>query len=457
MKLRVSVFYLVTLLLLTILIFGVFYFGRYLEEPIMHHSSSHDAHKKINWDSFLQIVKGPVTVFILQLVLIIIVCGICGLLFKKIGQPAVVGEIAAGIILGPSFLHPVLPAVSAFIFPDGSLGNLNMLSQLGLILFMFIIGMEVDFGVIKKKAGSAIMISHASIAIPFGLGVLLSYFLYKGFATPGIPFYAFSLFIGISVSVTAFPVLARILRERGLSSTKLGNIVVACAAVDDITAWCLLAIVLSFIKGGSSETIVFILSMTIIYLMVMIFLVRPLMHRVYTKMNGGIGFALTFVMLFFSAYCSEAIGIHVLFGAFLAGVIMPANQEVRNVLIVKIEDFALIVLLPLFFVYTGLRTQIGLLNSPALWGTCALIVLVAIAGKLGGSALAARFMGESLKESLMIGALMNTRGLVELVVLNIGYDMGILTPELFTMMILMALITTLMTNPLLNLFSHIKR
>ncbi|XZF14601.1 cation:proton antiporter domain-containing protein [Chitinophagaceae bacterium MMS25-I14] len=406
------------------------------------------------------VFQHPLAVFILQITVIVIAARISGYLFKKMGQPAVMGEIIAGILLGPSLLGNIAPEASSFLFPKTSLGNLQMLSQVGLILFMFVIGMELDLDVLKKKAGAAIVISHASIVFPYGLGVSLAYFLYSTYATPNTPFYSFALFMGIAMSITAFPVLARIIRERGLSNTKLGTMAITCAAADDITAWCLLAIVIAVAKAGSFAASLTTLLYTVTYAAVMVFAIRPMLKKLLVpKGNAPMqrsSLAIAFIVMLLSAYCCEIIGIHALFGAFIAGVVMPADMHFRNGLIHRIEDVALVLLLPLFFVFTGLRTQVGLLNDASLWLTCLLIIAVAVLGKLGGSTLAARFTGESWKDSFAIGALMNTRGLVELVVLNVGYDLGILSPQIFTMLVLMAIITTMMTGPLLNIIAKTK-
>ena len=402
----------------------------------------------------------PLAIFILQLTLIITVSQLCGYLFKKIGQPAVMGEIAAGIFLGPSLMGSLLPKFSAFVFPAASLGNLQMLSQIGLILFMFVIGMELDTKTLKQKAGSAIFISYMSIVIPFVLGIGLSWLLYADNAPQGIPFYAFSLFTGIALSITAFPVLARIIRERNLSNTRLGLIAITAAAAGDVAAWCILAFIVAIVKAGSINSSLYTIIAAIVYVVIMIMAVKPMLKKL-AGLNGDQGtmkrtsMAIIFVVLLVSSYCCEVIGIHALFGAFLAGVIMPSEWNFRKLLIDKIEDVALVLLLPLFFVFTGLRTQIGLISEPSQWVTCALIIAVAVTGKFAGSAIAARITGETVKTSLSIGALMNTRGLVELVVLNIGYDLKIITPQMFAMMVIMALFTTLMTNPSLNLINRI--
>lgn len=404
----------------------------------------------------------PFAIFIFQTSLIILVARICGWLFRKIGQPAVIGEIFAGILLGPSLMGDLFPGFSHFVFPPSSLPNLEMFSQFGLILFMFVIGMEVDTEKLRKNAGSALVISHASIVIPFGLGVWLSYFLYARYAPASVHFYAFSLFMGIAMSITAFPVLARIIRERGLMGTRLGTMAITCAAIDDISAWCLLALVITVVKAGSPGSSFFVLFYAFIYGGIMLFAVKLLMRRIHKTLlpkyrAGRTELTIIFVILLLSAYCTDLIAIHALFGAFIAGFIMPRDAEFRKIIVHKIEDIALVLLLPLFFVFTGLRTHIDLLGQGSLRGPFLMIILIAVAGKFGARALAARWTGESLPDSLSLGALMNTRGLVELVVFNIGFDLKILTPAIFTMMVLMALITSFMANPLLDLISKWKK
>jgi Kef-type K+ transport system membrane component KefB len=404
-------------------------------------------------------ISHPLAVFILQLVIIIAASQLCGYLFKKIGQPAVMGEIVAGIVLGPSVVGALYPAFTNFVFPASSMGNLQMLSQVGLILFMFVIGMELDLSIIKKKARSAVLISNVSIILPYGLGVLLSFYLYKDHCPPGIPFYAFALFIGIAMSITAFPVLARIIRERGITNTRMGSLAIISAATNDIAGWCILAVVIAIAKAGSIGTSLYTIAAAALYVLIMLFAVRPFLKRLSKNRSNDeevkrTTIAVIFVVLLLSSYCAEVIGIHALFGAFMAGIIMPLEWDFRKLIINKIEDIALVMLLPIFFIFTGLRTQIGLLNEVHLWLVCLLITALAIIGKFGGSALAARLAGESTYDSLAIGALMNTRGLMELIILNIGYDLGILSPQVFAMMVVMALVTTFMTSPLLNLLDR---
>jgi Kef-type K+ transport system membrane component KefB len=417
-----------------------------------------------SWEQFSKTIHHsithPLAILLLQIITIIAVARLFGFFCKKIGQPSVVGEIVAGIFLGPSFIGHYFPEVAGFLFPAQSLGNLQFLSQIGLILFMFVIGMELDLNVLKTKANDAIVISHASIMFPFALGVGLAYFIYEQFSPEGINFLSFALFTGIAMSITAFPVLARIVQERGLTKTRLGMIVITCAAADDITAWCILATVIAIVKAGAAGSAIFTIILALGYVFIMLRVVQPFLKKVGDIYSNKEGLSKPIVAIFImtlivSAYVAEIIGIHALFGAFMAGVIMPANINFRSIFIEKVEDVSVVLLLPLFFVFTGLRTQIGLLNDPQMWGICLLIIGVAVFGKFVGSAVAARLVGQNLRTSLMIGALMNTRGLMELVVLNIGYDLGVLTPEVFAMMVIMALVTTFMTGPAMDLIGKI--
>jgi Kef-type K+ transport system membrane component KefB len=417
-----------------------------------------------HWNDFLSSLSlnlhHPLAILLAQIITIIVVARLFGWFFRKIGQPSVIGEIIAGIALGPSLLGLYFPEFSNGLFPIESLGNLQFLSQIGLILFMFVIGMELDLKVLKNRAKEAIVISHASIVIPFAFGIGLAYFVYFKFAPVGVAFLPFALFMGIALSITAFPVLARIVQERGIHKTKLGAIVITCAAADDITAWCILAAVIAIVKAGTFVSSLYVIGLAILYVIVMFFVVKPFLKKIgdlYGKkdnLNKPV-VAIFFLTLIISSYCTEIIGIHALFGAFMTGVIMPDITKFRNLFIEKVEDLSIIVLLPLFFVYTGLRTEIGLINDPFLWKVTGIIILVAVVGKFFGSALAAKFVGQSWRDSFTIGALMNTRGLMELVVLNIGLDLKVLTPEVFTMMVIMALVTTFMTGPTLNIINYI--
>lgn len=452
-----SFFYLLVVGIFSALIYWTIKNGKLLEKPgVLKVVSSENSNYQEFLDSLHHNVTHPLAILLAQIVTIILVARFFGLICKKIGQPAVIGEIIAGIVLGPSFFGSYLPEFSNVLFPSTSLDNLKFLSQIGLIFFMFVVGMELDLRVLRNKAKEAVIISHASIIIPFTLGLILAYTIYTDFAPKGIEFISFGLFLGIAMSITAFPVLARIVQERGLQKTRIGAMVITCAAADDITAWCLLAGVIAIVKAGSITSSLYIIVLSFIYVVAMIKLVRPFLRRIGNLYDTAEKItkpvvAIFFLTLLISSYLTEIIGIHALFGAFVAGVIMPDNMKFRKMFIEKIEDVSLVVLLPLFFVFTGLRTEIGLLNSPELWRVCGLIILVAVIGKFIGSALAAKFVGQNWRDSLTIGALMNTRGLMELVVLNIGYDLGVLTKEVFAMMVIMALATTFMTGPALNL------
>jgi Kef-type K+ transport system membrane component KefB len=420
--------------------------------------------KNTQWNQFIESLshnlEHPLAILLAQIITIIIVARFFGWICRKIGQPSVIGEIIAGIFLGPSVVGMYFPDFFNMLFPKGSEDNLKFLSQIGLILFMFVIGMELDLKVLRNKANDAVVISHASIVIPFALGISLSYYVYHSFAPPGVEFLAFSLFMGIAMSITAFPVLARIVQERGIHKTKLGAIVITCAAADDITAWCLLAAVIAIVKAGSFISSLYIIGLAILYVLTMLFLVKPFLRKVgdlYAK-NDNLSkpvVAIFFLTLILSSYLTEIIGIHALFGAFMTGAIMPDITKFRNIFIDKVEDVALILLLPLFFVFTGLKTQIGLISDPYLLEVTGVIILVAVVGKFFGSALTARFVGQSWKDSWTIGALMNTRGLMELIVLNIGLELGVLSTEIFTMLVIMALVTTFMTGPALDLINFL--
>ena len=404
------------------------------------------------WQNF----RSPVSVLLMQIVVILAVAGVFSRLFRRIGQPPVMGEMLAGIVLGPSVLGFFYPQAMSFIFPTSSLETLRLLSQIGVVLFMFVVGMELNVRHVKEKGSAAVMISHASIIVPFVLGAALSLLLYRELAPAGTSFQAFALFIGVAMSITAFPVLARILEDRGLSQTNLGSIAITCAAVDDVTAWCILALVIALVQASGITVSFVTILFTLLFAAAMIFVVRPQLRRMVKQATGShvhtrrlIAGVLGFVLL--CALITETIGIHALFGAFIAGVVMPPSVDFRAFLREKLDAFSAAALLPLFFAFTGLRTQVSLLNDWRSWALCGVIILVAIAGKLGGSMLMSRWTGMSWTQSFSVGVLMNTRGLVELVVLNIGYDLGILSGRIFAMMVLMALVTTFMTGPLLSL------
>jgi Kef-type K+ transport system membrane component KefB len=396
-----------------------------------------------------------IVLVLLQVVLIIGLSRLVGLGFRRLKQPLVIGEILAGIMLGPSLLGLVAPEFATQLFPVDSIALLSLLKDLGLIFFMFLIGLELDPKYLKGNLKTAVLVSHVSILVPFSLGLLLAVFLFPLLSNTGVAFTAFALFLGAALSITAFPVLARILTENNLQNTPLGTLALTCAAVDDVTAWCLLALAISVTRTNSIESALPVIVRSLLYIAFVILAVRPLLGQIAKYYNhaaklGQSILALIYCIVLVSAVTTELIGIHLIFGAFLVGAMMPKETMLTKELAEKTEDFVLIVLLPIFFAYSGLKTQIGLLNSGPLWGLCGLVIAVAIAGKYVGTYFAARVSGIEHREASALGWLMNTRGLTELIVLNIGLSLGVITPLLFTMLVMMALVTTVMTSPLLE-------
>jgi Kef-type K+ transport system membrane component KefB/nucleotide-binding universal stress UspA family protein len=399
-------------------------------------------------------------VVVLVLIEILIVIGLSrlvGLAFRWINQPLVIGEIVAGIMLGPSLFGMVAPTLAAALFPPETVPFLNVLSQIGLIFFMFLIGLELNPKYLSGNLEVAIHVSHISIVAPFSLAALASLLLYPLLSSDTVPFTAFALFLGAAMSITAFPVLARIITENNLQGTRLGTLALTCAAVDDVTAWCILAVAIAVARNGSIDqkaVLTIIESLAYIGFMFTVgrwFLQRLATYYIRTGRLNQLMMAWIYSGVVASALITELIGIHLIFGAFLLGAVMPKNEGLVRELAVKTEDFVLIFLLPIFFAYSGLKTQIGLLNRPELWGLCLLILAVAIAGKYFGTYVAARVSGIGKREASALGWLMNTRGLTELIVLNIGLELKVISPLLFTMLVIMALVTTFMTSPLLEL------
>ena len=391
---------------------------------------------------------------LVALVLIVLTSLAVGRIFKRVGQPHVMGEVVGGILLGPSLLGVLAPEVQAALFPASVLPHIGMHAQLGIILYMFLVGLELDLGVIRRSGHVTIAISHASIVVPFMIGALLALTLYPTLAPPQISFTVFALFLGVSLSVTAFPVLARILTDRNISRSRMGTIALACAAVDDATAWCLLAVVVSIAHARASDALITIL-LTIAFVTFMLLVAVPVVRRVLPSierqaLSSRTALTVALVGLLASAATTEYIGIHGLFGAFLFGAVIPGRSLLAGQVKQRLEDVVAILFLPAFFAFTGMRTEIGLVNGLSEWMLCLLIVAAACVGKFGGTFIAARFVGIPMRDATALGVLMNTRGLVELIVLNIGLDMGVLSPKLFTMLVIMALATTLMTGPLLT-------
>jgi Kef-type K+ transport system membrane component KefB len=398
-------------------------------------------------------------ILILQVLSILVLTRCIGFFLSRLGQPLVISEIIAGIILGPSMLGLFFPGASHFLFPAGSMPFLQAIGQMGLILFMFVVGLELDLNIIRKRGWAAVIISHSSILLPFTLGMIAAYFLYDRFASAGTPFLSFALFIGIVLSITAFPVLARILQERGMTGSPVGSLAITCAATDDITAWCLLAVVVAITRTGTFGSALLTVTLAAAYVVFMLLVIRPLLRTILKHKRSSGNFTrdttvLSCLLLLFSSYITDQIGIHALFGAFLAGVTMPAGNEFRKNMIQKVDDVSVILFLPLFFAFSGLRTRIDLLGDLTNWIICLGTIALATLGKFGGTTIAGMVVGLPVKDNLTLGALMNTRGLMELIALNIGYDLGVLTPTIFTIMVLMALVTTFLTCPVLDVINR---
>ena len=397
------------------------------------------------------------TVVLILIEVLVVIGGsrLVGWAFRSIDQPLVIGEIVAGIALGPSLLGWLAPDLSAALFPPTAIPFLNVLSQIGLIFFMFLIGLELDPKYLRGNLKTAVVTSGVSILVPFSLAGVLSLVIYPIVSNSSVSFTAFALFLGAAMSITAFPVLARIITENNLQNTRLGTLALTCAAVDDVTAWCLLALAIAVTRTNSMAGAIPIIIYSVLYIGAMLTLGRWMLKvlSTYYDRTGKLSqlmLAGIYMAVVSSALITEAIGIHLIFGAFLLGAAMPKNPRLVREVAQKTEDFVLIFLLPVFFAYSGLKTQIGLLNSPELWLLCAAILGVAIVGKYVGTYYAARSCNIDKQEASALGWLMNTRGLTELIVLNIGLELGVISPILFTMLVIMALVTTFMTSPLLE-------
>lgn len=389
---------------------------------------------------------GAIGNVLLALVVIIAMARVMGAFFKWINQPPVMGEVIGGIFLGPSLLGKFFPGLALFLIPPSSLPYLNIVAQIGIVLYMFLVGLELDLEELKKSRHSTFIISHTSILFPFLLGSLLALFIFESMGSPAVGFTNFALFMGVSMSVTAFPVLARILADKAMTKTSMGSLALTCAAIDDVTAWCLLALVVSRAQSALDSAL-YTYFFTALFILGMLFLARPFIIRWLDQLK----FPIVLILILLSALTTEAIGIHAIFGAFLLGVIIPHNSSIARELDFKMQDIVRVLFLPAFFAYTGMKTQIGLLSTTSDWVWCGVIIIVATVGKFGGTFVSAKLLKHSWKESITLGILMNTRGLVELIVLNIGLELGIISPRLFTMLVIMAVVTTFMTGPLLSL------
>jgi len=394
---------------------------------------------------------------LLALAVIIVLARSLGHLFQRwLRQPPVIGEIVAGLVLGPSVLGAISPAAAELLLPAAAAPFLGILSKVGVVLFMFLVGLELDPKLLRGNGHTTLAISHASIVAPFLLGAALALGLYPLYSNASVSFTTFSLFLGVSLSVTAFPVLARILTDRRVQSTPLGVTALTCAAIDDVSAWSLLALVVS-VASAQVDGVAWTIAGVAAYLLVMFVVVRPLLARFAAREDAKTGplaqsaMAIVFVGLLLSAVATETAGVHALFGAFLLGTFLPHEGRLAEQVRLRLEDAVVVLFLPAFFAFTGMRTQIHLVEGVGDWLICGLIILVATAGKFGGSFAAARLTGLGWRESAALGVLMNTRGLMELIVLNVGLDMGVLSPTLFAMLVIMALVTTFATTPVLHL------
>lgn len=410
--------------------------------------------EKVVGSDWAQHLASPLGLFLLQLLVLLLVAKGAGALLKRLGQPAVIGEMAAGLMMGPLVLGSLLPGLHGALFPLSSLGPLGMLSQLGVLMFLLVAGAELDLGALRGRRRFAFTVSHAGIAVPFVLGVLLAIWLYPDHGPQGVGFTAFALFVGISMSITAFPVLLRILADRGITHTPLGQTAIACAALGDATAWCMLALIVAAAQATGWLTASISLLCVVAFIALMLGAVKPWFARQRVQ-PGSEGRWLLGVLLLAlaSALVTEVLGIHALFGAFAAGVAVSANTQLRALLIAKVEPFAVTLLLPLFFAMTGLRMRADALQASDLL-LCLVVIAVATVGKLLGTFSAARSAGLETREAGRLGVLMNTRGLMELIVLNLGYELGLLGDRLFAVLVIMALVTTAMTGPLLNLIER---
>jgi Kef-type K+ transport system membrane component KefB len=387
---------------------------------------------------------------LIALAAVIVVGQILAKLFSYIHQPPVIGEVVAGILLGPSLLGT---EASSHILPPSVAPYLSIIAQIGVMLYMFLVGLELNAGLLRQRAHSTVAISHASIVLPFILGTTLALFLYPRLATADVPFTSFALFVGVAMSITAFPVLARILTDTGMSRTELGVIAISCAATDDVTAWCLLAFVVGVAKAQVGEGL-FVAVGTLAYIFVILFIMRPLFKRFAMRWTSERlpreAVTFVFVALLLSALATEAIGIHAIFGAFLLGAIIPHTSAVAKAFTNQLENLVTVLLLPAFFALTGMRTRIDFVSGIDQWLICGLIILVASLGKFGGTVTASRLTGLGWRDSAALGTLMNTRGLMELIVLNVGFELKIISPTLFSMMVIMAIVTTMATSPVLR-------
>ncbi|MEU2059737.1 cation:proton antiporter [Streptomyces sp. NPDC013455] len=403
----------------------------------------------------------PLPDLLLAVPAVILACGAGARLARRVGQPPVVGEIAAGIALGPSLLGWLAPDAQHWLFPASVMPYLSALGNLGLLAFMFLIGLELDLGTLRRARGVAVAVSVSSLVVPFALGSLTALAMYDRLAAAHQDRLPFLLFIAIAMSITAFPVLARILIDRGMYTTPLGTVAMASAAVNDVCAWCLLAVVAAVSTSSSPDQALVTVAEAVGFALVMGYVVRPVLARLAGR-AGRVSESMVLVLVFsgvcLSSLATDRIGVHAVFGAFLFGAVTPRGSVPIERAAGRMQTFAVPVLLPLFFVGTGMNTDLTrLVGSAELWGWTALLLAVAMLGKWGGSTGAARLAGQSWRDAMSIGALMNCRGLTELVVLNVGLQLKVISIEVFSMLVVVALVTTAATTPALEWFGRIGR
>jgi Kef-type K+ transport system membrane component KefB len=399
-------------------------------------------------------VEKTFAAFFIAVAIVMLAARFLGVLFARLGQPRVMGEVTAGILLGPTLLGKVAPAVEATIFPTDITPYIAVAANLGLIFYMFLVGLELDPAQLKGRVTRAAVISNGSVTFAMLLGISVAVPIY-GLVGPDKPFVGFALFMGVTMSITAFPVLARILVERRMVKRPLGATALACAAMDDVTAWFLIALATAVAVGGGGGGVLVKIGLVVLFAIFMFTVIRRLLLRASTAFDEAGRVPAGWIVAIFagvlaSAFITEAIGIAIIFGAFIMGAVMPRHAGLTEDVTHRIEDFVVTLLLPLFFAATGLRTNLFLLDRPALWLLTIALIAVAMTGKLVGATLLARFSGLPWRESAVIGTLMNTRGLTELIVLNLALEKGVISEALFASLVIMALFTTFLTGPLLK-------
>ncbi|MGI5237798.1 cation:proton antiporter domain-containing protein [Dactylosporangium sp. CA-139066] len=403
------------------------------------------------------VAADPFARLLVALPVVLAACYLAGRLARRTGQPEVIGEILAGVLLGPSLLGLVWPAGFAWLFPAPVVTAVNTLAQLGLVFFMYLVGAEMNLESVRRRGLVAATVSQVNLALPALCGIVLALGMYPTFGE-GVGFLPFGLFLAVSLSVTAFPVLARILADRGITDTPLGALALTCAAIGDVVAWCVLTFVTAVARDRSTASVLVTIALTLAFVAVMVFAVRPLLARWLPGRPPAAVLPLILGGVMLSALATNEIGIHPIFGAFLFGAIAPRKVPAVTEAAHRMQSVTVTLLLPLFFVYTGLHTRFGLLGTDGRrWAWCALIVVVAMVSKWGGTSLAARLTGTGWRESLSLGALMNCRGLTELVVLNIGLQLGVISPTVFSMLVVMTLVSTMATGPALSLIARLRR